>query len=169
VNISAKGDPVAYQHHIERTYQTTAEDVWELWTTREGIESWWAPDGFTVDVEKLDLEPGGELVYTMTAAAPEQVEFMRNAGMPLTTRSRKRFTEIAPTTRLAYTSLVDFVPDVPPYEFHTVIDLEPVDEGVAVTMAVEAMHDPVWTERLLAGRANELDNLARVVEQRQTG
>jgi hypothetical protein len=37
-----------------------------------------------------------------------------------------------------------------------------------VTMTVEPMHDQVWTERLLAGRTNELDNLARVVEQRQT-
>jgi ketosteroid isomerase-like protein len=40
----------------------------------------------------------------------EQIEFMRNAGMPLVARSHKRFTEIAPTARLAYTSLVDFVP-----------------------------------------------------------
>jgi uncharacterized protein YndB with AHSA1/START domain len=39
----------------------------------EGIESWWAPDGFAVELEKLELEPGGELVYTMTATAPEQV------------------------------------------------------------------------------------------------
>jgi uncharacterized protein YndB with AHSA1/START domain len=159
---------VQEQHRIERTYPTTAEEVWELWTTREGIETWWAPDGFTVEVEKLELEPGGELVYTMTATGPEQVEFMRNAGMPLVTRSQKRFTEIAPTTRLAYTSLVDFVPDVTPYEFLTVVTIEPADAGVTVTMTVEPMHDEVWTERLLAGRTNELDNLARVVEQRQT-
>jgi len=159
---------VQEEHRIERTYPTTADEIWELWTTREGIESWWAPDGFTVAVEKLDLEPGGELVYTMTATGPEQIEFMRNAGMPLVTRSQKRFTEIAPTTRLAYTSLVDFVPDVAPYDFLTVVTIEPSEAGVSVTMTVEPMHDRVWTERLLAGRANELDNLARVVEQRRT-
>jgi uncharacterized protein YndB with AHSA1/START domain len=159
---------VQEQHRIERTYPTTAEDVWELWTTREGIESWWAPDGFTVAVEELDLEPGGELVYTMTATGPEQIEFMRDAGMPLATRSQKRFTEITPTTRLAYTSLVDFVPEVQQYEFLTVVAIEPSEVGVTVTMTVDPMHDPVWTERLLAGRANELDNLARVVEQRRT-
>jgi hypothetical protein len=28
------------------------------------------------------------------------------------------------------------------------------------------MHDDVWTERLLAGRTNELDNLARLIERR---
>jgi hypothetical protein len=30
-------------------------------------------------------------------------------------------------------------------------------------MTVEEMHDDVWTERLLAGRANELENLAKVI------
>jgi hypothetical protein len=30
-------------------------------------------------------------------------------------------------------------------------------------MQVEPLHDEVWTERLIAGRTNELDNLARLV------
>lgn len=154
------------QHRIERIYPTTVETVWELWTTPEGIESWWAPDGFTVEVEKLELEPGGELVYTMTATAPQQIEFMRNAGLPLATTSRKRFSEVERPQRLAYMSLVDFVPDTPPYEFLTLVELETVAEGVAVTMTVDPMHDQVWTERLLAGRANELDNLARIIDGR---
>jgi uncharacterized protein YndB with AHSA1/START domain len=155
---------VPEQHRIERTYRTTADELWELWTTPEGIESWWAPDGFTVEVEKLELEPGGELVYTMTATAPEQVKFMRNAGMPLATTSRKRFTEVERPQRLAYMSMVDFVPDTPPYEFLTVAEFEAVDEGMHVTMTVDSMHDQVWTERLLAGRTNELDNLATFLE-----
>ena len=155
------------QHRIERTYPTTADEVWDLWTTASGIEAWWAPEGFTVEVEKLELEAGGELVYTMTATAPAQVEFVRNAGIPLATTSRKRFTEIERPHRLGYTSLVDFVPETPPYEFLTVVEFEPSDEGVTVIMTVDAMHDAVWTERLLAGRANELDNLAGVVEARR--
>jgi hypothetical protein len=28
---------------------------------------------------------------------------------------------------------------------------------------MEPMHDDVWTERLVAGRTNELDNLERVI------
>ena len=154
-------------HRLERTYPTTPEEIWELWTTPAGIESWWAPDGFTVDVQKLDLRPGGELVYTMTATGPEQIEFMQNAGLPLRNEARKTFTEIDPPARLAYDSLVDFVPDVEPYEFLTVVDLEPTESGVSVVMTVEAMHDELWTERLLAGRANELDNLAVVVDRRR--
>jgi uncharacterized protein YndB with AHSA1/START domain len=151
-------------NRLERVYPTTPERVWELWTTPAGIEQWWSPDGFTVGVQELDLRPGGTLVYTMTATAPEQVEFMRTAGMPLSTQSRKTFTEVDAPKRLAYSSLVDFVPDHEPYEFMTVVDFEPDPAGVRVVMTVEAMHDEVWTERLLAGRANELTNLARLVE-----
>ena len=98
--------PGATKIRLERTYPTSAEQVWKLWTTSEGIESWWAPDGFTAKVSKLDLRPGGELIYTFTATAPEQVEFMKNAGMPLTTEAHKTFTELTPPTRIAYTSVV---------------------------------------------------------------
>lgn len=153
---------------LERTYPASPEELWELWTTPAGIESWWAPDGFTVEVLKLDLRLGGELVYTMTATAPEQVEFMQNAGMPLVTESRKTFTEIAAPTRIAYSSLADFIPGVEPYEFLTAVDLNATEAGVTAVMTVDAMHDEVWTQRLLAGRANELDNLAAVVERRGT-
>jgi uncharacterized protein YndB with AHSA1/START domain len=150
-----------HQITIERHYEVTPDHVWRLWTTDTGIESWWAPDGFTVRVERIDLRPGGELIYAMTATGPEQIAFMTQAGMPLTTRSRKTFTELTPTTRIAYDSLVDFVPDVEPYEFRTVVDLRPSDNGTHVTMTVEPMHDDVWTQRLIMGRENELDNLAR--------
>jgi hypothetical protein len=33
-------------------------------------------------------------------------------------------------------------------------------------MTVEPLHDAVWTERLVAGRENELDNLAAVLATR---
>lgn len=148
---------------IERTVSTPPETVWQLWTTPDGISRWWAPDGFRTTVSALDLRPGGELVYTMTAEAPEQVAFLEQHGLPLSTESRKVFTELAEPTRIAYRSVIDFVPDHEPYEQLTVIDLEADGDGTRVVMQVEEMHDDVWTERLLAGRANELENLARLV------
>src|SRR5207245_3225668 len=30
---------------LERTFQASMEEVWDLWTTKEGIESWWGPGG----------------------------------------------------------------------------------------------------------------------------
>ena len=156
---TATGDKI----RIERVFDTSAQTIWRLWTRVEGIQSWWAPDGFTVKVVKLDLKPGGELVYTMTATRPEQIDFMRGAGMPLTTESRKTFTEVMEPRRLGYLSLVDFVPDHEPYEFLTVVDLEQIGERTKVVMTVDRMHDEVWTGRLVAGRENELENLRSVI------
>jgi uncharacterized protein YndB with AHSA1/START domain len=147
---------------LERTVAATSDQIWTLWTTPDGISRWWAPDGFRTDVTRLDLEPGGELVYTMTAVAPEQVAFMEQHGMPLVTESRKRFVEIVEPSRLSYQSLIDFVPDHAPYEQLTEIELTPVDGGTRIVMRVEPMHDEIWTERLVAGRGNELDNLVKL-------
>lgn len=158
-----KGSVASDKIRIERVYDAPAERIWRLWTTADGIELWWAPDGFSVRVQKLELKPGGELVYAMTATAPEQVEFMRGAGMPLTTLSRKTFTEVKSPTRLAYLSLVDFVPNHEPYEFMTVVDLEHAGQQTRVVMTVDRMHDEVWTNRLVVGRENELENLRKVV------
>jgi len=153
-------------HRLERTYDATAREVWNLWTTADGIEAWWAPDGFAVTVDALELRPGGELVYTMTATGPEQVQFMEGAGLPLSTKSRKTFTELSPPTRIAYTSLIDFVPGVEPYDHLTVVDLHETADGLHVVMTVDPLHDEEWTQRLLAGRGNELDNLGRLLAGR---
>lgn len=148
---------------IERFVPAPAERVWSLWTTADGISQWWSPDGFRTDVDRLDLEVGGELLYTMTAVAPEMVAFMEQNGMPLSTASRKHFTELEEPRRLAYRSVIDFVPDHEPYEQLTEVDLVPAEGGTLVRMTVEPLHDEVWTQRLLAGRANELENLAALV------
>ena len=154
---------------IERTYATSAEQVWRLWTTSDGIESWWAPDGFKCEVRKLDLRVGGDLVYALTATGPQQVEFMKGAGMPLTTEAQKTFTELLPAKRIGYRSLIDFVPGVDPYQELTVVDLTPSGDTVRVVMTMEPLHDEVWTQRLVMGRENELDNLAKVIERRHAG
>src|SRR6267378_7179286 len=68
------------QFSIERTYAASIDESWALWTTKAGIESWWGPEGFGVTVTSLDLRAGGELVYLLTATAPEQVAFVKQAG-----------------------------------------------------------------------------------------
>jgi uncharacterized protein YndB with AHSA1/START domain len=148
---------------LVRTYPIGAAEVWRLWTTAEGIEQWWAPDGFRVDVRELDLRAGGTLRYALTAVGPDQIAFMEGIGMPLTTESRKTFTEVDEPRRLAYDSLVDFVPGVEPYWFATLVELEPADGGTRVVMTIDPLHDDEWTRRLVAGRSNELENLARIV------
>src|SRR5215510_1046281 len=65
---------------VERSYQATLSEVWELWTTKEGFESWWGPEGFRVEVHELDARVGGKLDYDMIADAPEAIEAMKKLG-----------------------------------------------------------------------------------------
>jgi uncharacterized protein YndB with AHSA1/START domain len=147
------------QFSIERSYAATIDEAWALWTTKVGIESWWGPEGFDVTVTSLDLRPGGELVYLMTATAPEQVAFMKRAGMPLSTECRVGYTEVSPPGRLAYRTLADFVPNVAPYEVATVVELRVTTGGVKLTITFDAMHDDIWTERARAGHESQMRKL----------
>ena len=151
---------------LERTYDAPAELIWELLTTAAGLEQWWAPDGFETRVSELELRPGGQLRYTMTATAPEQVAFMRSTGNPLSVELRKTFTEVAAPTRLAYLSLIDFVPDHEPYEHLTTIDIEPAGDHTNVVITVDPLHDETWTQEYRAHRGNELDNLEAAIRRR---
>ena len=153
---------------LERTFEASLDELWEMWTTREGIESWWGPEGFSVAVSDLDLRPGGDLVYAMSATAPEQMEYMVKAGMPLTTEHRLTFTEIDPPRRLAYRDIVDFIPDVPHYEVQTVVELQEVAEGTRMVLTFDAMHDDRWTQLARMGRESELDRLAKLLNRRQS-
>lgn len=152
---------------LERTFRASLDDVWELWTTKEGIESWWGPEGFSVAVRDLDLRPGGDLLYVMTATAPEQVDFMVRAGMPITTEHRLTFIEVDPPRRLAYRDMADFIPGVEPYEIETVIELAELPEGVRMVLTFDAMHDDRWTELARLGRESELERLARILSARE--
>ena len=96
----------AARAHVPRSGRA----LWELLTTAAGLEEWFAPDGFETRVSELEVKPGGQLQYTMTATAPEQVAFMRDTGNPLSVTLRKTFTDDDPPTRLAYLSLIDFIP-----------------------------------------------------------
>ena len=152
---------------IERTFDASIDEVWELWTTTEGIQLWWGPEGFGVVVNELDLRPGGRLVYAMSATRAEEVEYMLQAGMPLTTEHTLTFTEVDPPRRLAYKDFADFIPGVTPYEVHTVIELSEVEEGVHVVVTFDRMHDEHWTELAKLGRESELERLAKLLAARE--
>jgi uncharacterized protein YndB with AHSA1/START domain len=154
---------------IERRYPGDIDDVWELWTTKDGIEAWWGPDGFSVTVQQLDLRPGGELVYTMTATAAPQIEFMKRAGMPLSTQTRIVFTEVTPPSRLAYQNVVDFVPGVAAYEVGTLVELTQRGGDVHLVLTMNPMHDQEWTNRAAAGWESELGKLGRALAARVSG
>ena len=156
--------PARRKVSIERTFNAAIEDVWELWTTKDGIESWWGPEGFAVKVRKLDFRPGGELTYAMIATAAEEIEFMKKAGMRVTTEHRLWFTEVVPLKRLAFTQPVDFIPNVKPYEVAMTVEFDTSPQGVRMVMLLDAMHDEQWTQMAVMGWESELDKLAKLLK-----
>lgn len=146
---------------MERTFDATLREVWELWTTKEGIESWWGPDGFHVEVHAIDLRPGGLLLYAMVADRPETIAFMKEQGMPTSHEARITYREIIPLRRLAYVHLADFIPGVAAYDVETVVTLEQVGPKVKMTLRFDRMHDETWTQRAAAGWEMELNKLAK--------
>src|SRR5258708_40179373 len=115
------------------------------------------------------LRPGGDLIYRMTAVAPEQVAFMKRAGMPLTSECKVTYTEVSPPRRLAYKTLADFVLGVAPYEVATVAELKATVDGVELTITFDAMHDDVWTERARAGHESQIRKLDALLSAQGKG
>jgi len=148
---------------LERTYRATVQEVWELWTTKEGIDSWWGPDGFRVEVQAIDLRPGGEMTYVMSAVGADQVRFLEEAGMPLRQEAHLTFTEVVLRRRLAYLHRVDFMPGVEPYDVAHIVELEAAEDGVRMRLTFEAMHDDRSTQLAVAGWENELGKLERAL------
>ena len=164
--MASQTQPARRRVSIERTFNTAIEDVWELWTTKAGIEAWWGPDGFVVKVDRLDVRPGGELAYAMTATAPEQIEFLKKAGMPLTQQVRATYTEVVPLKRLAFTQMADFIPNVKPYEMAMTVDFDSTPGGVRMVLTLDAMHDEQWTKLAVMGWESELGKLAKLLSAR---
>ncbi len=149
---------------IERTFRASLEDIWELWTTKEGLESWWGPEGFSTEVRRLDVRPGGLFEYVMTATDPTQVNALRAMEMPLTSVAHGSYVEVRPLLRLTYRTLADFIPGVEPYEVTTQVELHRGARGVKLVLIQDAMHDKQWTEMAKAGFESQLNKLSKRVE-----
>lgn len=151
---------------IERVFHATLSDIWALWTTASGIESWWGPEGFVVTVQALELRPGGVLLYTMTASAAPQIAFMKQHGMPLSTQTQIIYAEVVPCTRLRYINLVDFVPEVTAYNVGTLLELTDEGDRVRMRLTLDPMHNAEWTKRAVMGWESELGKLETLLAGR---
>jgi uncharacterized protein YndB with AHSA1/START domain len=157
-------DSTPEQVTIERTFDgATVDEVWELWTTKDGLEAWWGPDGFSITVNTLDVRPGGSLEYAMTADDPAMVEFMKKSGMPTTTVSRGRYSVVDQLRRLVFTQLADFIPGVEPYDIGTTVEFHAVAGGVRLVITVDRMHDAYWTDMAVKGWEGQLGRLAKAL------
>ncbi len=146
---------------IERTYRAAVEELWELWTTKEGFESWWGPEGFRAEVHAIEARVNGKLHYDMIADAPEMIEAMKQMGRPSSHETRARFSEFKPFERLVLTHVIDFLPGVKPYESTIVVEFFPLGDAVRMVITLHPLHDDEFTRMTVEGFTSQLTKLDR--------
>lgn len=145
---------------IERTYKARVEELWELWTTKEGFASWWGPQDFRADVHKLEPRLGGALHYDMVADTPTMIAAMKEMGQPPSHETRGTFSEFKPHERLALTHVIDFLPGVKPYDSTMVVEFFPVPGGrVRMVVTLSPMHVEEMTKMSVDGFTSQLTKL----------
>jgi uncharacterized protein YndB with AHSA1/START domain len=151
---------------IERTYRASVEELWELWTTKEGFESWWPPEGSRVDVHAIEACLNGKLQYDMIAETPEMVAVMKELGLPVAHVERARFSEFRPLERLVFAIMMDFLSGIEPYENPLIVDFFPGGEWVRMVVTLSPMHDEEFTKMASEVLASQFRNLDRLFQNR---
>lgn len=144
---------------IERSYRARVEDVWDLWTTKDGFESWWGPEGFRVQVHELEARAGGELHYDMIADSNEMIATMEQMGQPVSHPTRSRFTEVKLHQRLVLTNLIDFLPAVTAYESNIAVEFHAVGDNVRMVVTLDRLHSDDFTKMQQQGFSSQLNKL----------
>lgn len=144
---------------VERTYHASIEDIWDLWTTKEGFESWWGPQGFRAEVHAIEARAGGVLRYDMIADSPEMVAAMKEMGRPSSHPTHSRFGEMRLHERLVITSAIDFLPGVEPYESNITVEFWAVGQAVRMVVTLDPMHTDEFTQMQKEGFTSQLTKL----------
>ena len=151
---------------FERTYRASVDELWVMWTTKDGFESWWPPEGFRTEVHAIEACPNGKLCYEMIAETPEMVAVMKELGLPVSHVERARFSEFRPLERLVLAIMMDFLPGVAPYEGTLTVDFFPSGEWVRMVVTLSPMHDEEFTKMASEGLASQFRNLDKLFQSR---
>jgi len=145
---------------FERTYRASVRALWDLWTTKEGFESWWAPEGLRAEVRTMEARLGGRYVYDMIGDTPETIAELAKLGLPPSQVAHGRFSEFRPHQSLALTHMMDFVPGVAPYETTMRVEFFPAGECVRMVLTVNTTaHSEEWTRLSREGFESQLGKL----------
>jgi uncharacterized protein YndB with AHSA1/START domain len=127
---------------LERTYRATAQEIWDLWTTKDGFESWWGPEGCRVEVSRIEPRLGGALDYAMIAESPENIAGLKELGLPPAVANHCLFSLFEPPRRLQLKLVIDFFPGIDPYESTVEVELVPAGDRVRMVVTLHGMHRP---------------------------
>lgn len=146
---------------FERTYRASLEELWELWTTKEGFESWWGPEGCRVKVQVIEARLNGKLHYEMIAESAEMIEAKKQISLPVSHETRARFSEFKPYERLVLNHVMDFLPGVKTYEHTIQAEFFPLGDSVRMVTTIYPMHNDEFTRISVETFTKQLTKLDR--------
>ncbi|MBS0580862.1 MAG: SRPBCC domain-containing protein [Proteobacteria bacterium] len=151
---------------FERRYQASVAELWALWTTKEGFESWWGPQGFRVVVHRIEPRAGGALVYDMIAVGAQEIAYMKNAGMAVSHGTHGTFADVVRHRHLELVHVIDFVPGLPAYEHRMRVEFFAEGRQARMIIQVEPHSTTQWTQASLAGMESQLTKLPALLGAR---
>ncbi len=151
---------------FERSYEAPIEDLWELWTTKEGFESWWGPEGFRVEVHEIDPRVGGKLFYDMIAVGAEQIQFLNDGGHAQSHETRGVFVELVPLERLKLRHIIDFIPGVQPYDNDMLVEFFRDGKNVRMVVTIEPHAIEEMTRMSAQGFESSLTKIPAALSRR---
>jgi len=153
---------------FERVYDGPVEDLWALWTTKDGLEQWYAPERMHVEVTALDPRVGGAFDHVMTALADDHLAYMASVGRSPGTRVRGQFVEVVRHERLHIRLTIDFLPGVEPYPYNIVVEFHSEGERVRMVVTADSHPDADMTRRAGQALASQLRRFDAALSSRRT-
>jgi uncharacterized protein YndB with AHSA1/START domain len=132
--------------HLTRTFDAPRTVLWRMWTDPDEFAAWYGPDGATVEVEEMDLRPGGRRLVVMEVETPGGPRRMAFVG---------EFREVVEPRRLVYTESTAGHPE-------TEVEVELHEEDGRTTVVLTHHGIPAGSPGA-AGWAMALDHLAERV------
>jgi uncharacterized protein YndB with AHSA1/START domain len=152
----------------ERLLGASCANVWSLWTTRRGLESWWSPEGFMMKVTALEARVGGPIEFRYEDAGSAGNSVWRGAlqarGLASSWTARGSFLKVDAPRWLAFRQALDFGSNGATQEYRMTAEFRAEGAGTHLIMTAEATPSKHWD---LLGRTNlegQLDRLAKICQ-----
>jgi uncharacterized protein YndB with AHSA1/START domain len=140
-----------------RMIEAPPEAVFDAFTTREGVERWWGPDGYSVTTEAMDVRTGGE--WRVVMHGPDGVDYPNTIV----------YEEISRPEQLAYSYAS--LPDSEDAKFRVSLSMDEFMGNTVLTMrlvfdSAEARDANVAKYNSIEGGSQTLARLAEFVATR---
>lgn len=136
---------------VERTFDASAERVFDAWTTPEVLRRWWrASPAWTISSIELDLRVGGGYRFSMSDPASGEVHTVFGV-----------YREVRRPARLVYTWTWEGTGPYAGHESLVTVDFRPAGESTLVVVQHAALLDDTSRTAHSHGWNGVLDSLAR--------